>query len=177
MRYLQNPPVRVTPLLTWYCYMRIDQKLHLPCCQAMQYHIHQSYDESALAAAQQAQLLYAASLVSHGLVVPLVIGSIRCLKQTWYADMHMVLRICQQHKLNTCSSTASSAGVCCIFGVMPLRRFACGCSYENIRAEVEAFFDVHEELGTVPGGIHLEMTGDNVTGQPTPLHLSLLHPG
>lgn len=38
--------------------------------------------------------------------------------------------------------------------------------YENIRAEVEAFFDVHEELGTVPGGIHLEMTGDNVTGQP-----------
>lgn len=35
--------------------------------------------------------------------------------------------------------------------------------YENIRAEVEGFFDVHEELGTVPGGIHLEMTGDNVT--------------
>jgi 3-deoxy-7-phosphoheptulonate synthase len=35
--------------------------------------------------------------------------------------------------------------------------------YENIRAEVEAFFDVHEQLGTVPGGIHLEMTGDNVT--------------
>lgn len=29
--------------------------------------------------------------------------------------------------------------------------------------QVEAFFDVHEELGTVPGGIHLEMTGDNVT--------------
>ena len=29
---------------------------------------------------------------------------------------------------------------------------------------MEAFFDVHEELGTVPGGIHLEMTGDNVTG-------------
>lgn len=40
----------------------------------------------------------------------------------------------------------------------------CYCRYENIRAEVEAFFDVHEELGTVPGGIHLEMTGDNVTG-------------
>jgi len=35
--------------------------------------------------------------------------------------------------------------------------------YENIRAEVEAFFDVHEQMGTVPGGIHLEMTGDNVT--------------
>ena len=35
--------------------------------------------------------------------------------------------------------------------------------YENIRAEIEAFFDVHDQMGTVPGGIHLEMTGDNVT--------------
>ena len=143
----------------------------------MQYHIHQSYDESALAAAQQAQLLYAASLVSHGLVVPLVIGTIGCPNRHGMQTCTCVLRICQQHKLNTCSSTASSTGVCCIFGAMPLRRFARGCSYEKIRAEVEAFFDVHEELGTVPGGIHLEMTGDNVTGQPTPLHLSLLHPG
>jgi hypothetical protein len=28
---------------------------------------------------------------------------------------------------------------------------------------VEAFFDVHDAVGSVPGGIHLEMTGDNVT--------------
>ena len=35
--------------------------------------------------------------------------------------------------------------------------------YENVRAEVEAFFDVHDQMGTVPGGVHLEMTGDNVT--------------
>jgi 3-deoxy-7-phosphoheptulonate synthase len=35
--------------------------------------------------------------------------------------------------------------------------------FENIKAEVEAFFDVHEQCGSVPGGIHLEMTGDNVT--------------
>ncbi|GIL45889.1 hypothetical protein Vafri_3014 [Volvox africanus] len=35
--------------------------------------------------------------------------------------------------------------------------------YENIRSEIEAFFDVHEQMGTVPGGVHLEMTGDNVT--------------
>ena len=35
--------------------------------------------------------------------------------------------------------------------------------YERVRAEVEAFFDVHDELGTVPGGVHLEMTGDDVT--------------
>lgn len=35
--------------------------------------------------------------------------------------------------------------------------------YDNVRAEIEAFFDVHDSLGTVPGGIHLEMTGQNVT--------------
>lgn len=35
--------------------------------------------------------------------------------------------------------------------------------YDNIRAEVEAFFDVHDSMGSVPGGVHLEMTGDNVT--------------
>jgi hypothetical protein len=32
--------------------------------------------------------------------------------------------------------------------------------YENIRAEVEAFFDVHDAMGSVPGGVHLEMTGE-----------------
>ncbi|CAI6010359.1 unnamed protein product [Closterium sp. NIES-65] len=31
------------------------------------------------------------------------------------------------------------------------------------QAELRAFFDVHEELGTHPGGVHLEMTGQNVT--------------
>jgi 3-deoxy-D-arabino-heptulosonate 7-phosphate (DAHP) synthase class II len=31
--------------------------------------------------------------------------------------------------------------------------------YENVRAEVEAFFDVHDAMGSVPGGVHLEMTG------------------
>jgi len=35
--------------------------------------------------------------------------------------------------------------------------------FERIRAEVEAFFDVHEEEGTIPGGIHFEMTGKDVT--------------
>ena len=35
--------------------------------------------------------------------------------------------------------------------------------YDNVRAEVEAFFDVHEQMGSVPGGVHLEMTGDDVT--------------
>lgn len=35
--------------------------------------------------------------------------------------------------------------------------------FENIQEEVAAFFDIHEMMGTIPGGIHLEMTGDNVT--------------
>lgn len=29
--------------------------------------------------------------------------------------------------------------------------------------EVKAFFDVHEQEGTYAGGVHLEMTGQNVT--------------
>jgi 3-deoxy-D-arabino-heptulosonate 7-phosphate (DAHP) synthase class II len=28
-----------------------------------------------------------------------------------------------------------------------------------VRAKVEAFFDVHDAMGSVPGGVHLEMTG------------------
>jgi 3-deoxy-7-phosphoheptulonate synthase len=32
-----------------------------------------------------------------------------------------------------------------------------------LQAEVEAFFDVHEQEGTHAGGVHLEMTGQNVT--------------
>ncbi|KAL1817542.1 hypothetical protein ACET3Z_020116 [Daucus carota] len=35
--------------------------------------------------------------------------------------------------------------------------------FDAIRAEVKAFFDVHEQEGSHPGGIHLEMTGQNVT--------------
>eukprot|EP01023_Acetabularia_acetabulum_P063777 TRINITY_DN806_c1_g1_i2.p1 TRINITY_DN806_c1_g1~~TRINITY_DN806_c1_g1_i2.p1 ORF type:complete len:533 (+),score=90.41 TRINITY_DN806_c1_g1_i2:71-1600(+) len=35
--------------------------------------------------------------------------------------------------------------------------------YENIKAEVEGFFDVHDQMGSIPGGVHLELTGGNVT--------------
>jgi 3-deoxy-7-phosphoheptulonate synthase len=35
--------------------------------------------------------------------------------------------------------------------------------FDNIRAELSAFFDVHEEMGSHPGGVHLEMTGEDVT--------------
>ena len=34
---------------------------------------------------------------------------------------------------------------------------------EDILAEVQGFFEVHRSLGTHPGGIHIEFTGDNVT--------------
>jgi 3-deoxy-7-phosphoheptulonate synthase len=35
--------------------------------------------------------------------------------------------------------------------------------FKNIRAELKAFFDVHDEMGSHPGGVHLEMTGEDVT--------------
>lgn len=36
-------------------------------------------------------------------------------------------------------------------------------SFDNIRDELRAFFDVHDEMGSHPGGVHLEMTGEDVT--------------
>ncbi|HHD75672.1 MAG TPA: 3-deoxy-7-phosphoheptulonate synthase class II [Campylobacterales bacterium] len=35
--------------------------------------------------------------------------------------------------------------------------------FENILSEVTQFFEIHKEMGTVAGGIHLEMTGNDVT--------------
>ncbi|PKA65865.1 Phospho-2-dehydro-3-deoxyheptonate aldolase 1, chloroplastic [Apostasia shenzhenica] len=35
--------------------------------------------------------------------------------------------------------------------------------FDAILAEVRAFFNVHEQEGSHPGGVHLEMTGQNVT--------------
>lgn len=35
--------------------------------------------------------------------------------------------------------------------------------FDAIRAELRAFFDVHDECGTHPGGFHIEMTGEDVT--------------
>ena len=35
--------------------------------------------------------------------------------------------------------------------------------FERVQAEIRAFFDVHAAEGTYPGGVHLEMTGKNVT--------------
>ena len=35
--------------------------------------------------------------------------------------------------------------------------------FDNVMGEVEGFFEVHQRLGTYPGGIHIEHTGENVT--------------
>ncbi len=35
--------------------------------------------------------------------------------------------------------------------------------FETIMSEVASFFAVHESLGTVPAGLHVELTGDDVT--------------
>jgi 3-deoxy-7-phosphoheptulonate synthase len=36
-------------------------------------------------------------------------------------------------------------------------------AFADVIDEVHGFFDVHEELGTWPGGVHVELTGDDVT--------------
>lgn len=36
-------------------------------------------------------------------------------------------------------------------------------SYSDVVEELNGFFDVHHELGTWPGGMHVELTGDDVT--------------
>jgi 3-deoxy-7-phosphoheptulonate synthase len=35
--------------------------------------------------------------------------------------------------------------------------------FDDILSEVSQFFAVHQSLGTWPGGLHVELTGDNVT--------------
>ena len=36
-------------------------------------------------------------------------------------------------------------------------------AFSDVISELNGFFDVHEELGTWPGGVHVELTGDDVT--------------
>jgi 3-deoxy-7-phosphoheptulonate synthase len=35
--------------------------------------------------------------------------------------------------------------------------------FNTILKEIQQFFAIHQELGTIPGGVHFELTGDNVT--------------
>ncbi|WP_392508325.1 class II 3-deoxy-7-phosphoheptulonate synthase [Naumannella halotolerans] len=35
--------------------------------------------------------------------------------------------------------------------------------FNDVMDEVNGFFDVHDQLGTWPGGVHIELTGDDVT--------------
>ena len=36
-------------------------------------------------------------------------------------------------------------------------------NFDTIKTEIEYFFKIHNETGTIPGGLHFELTGDNVT--------------
>jgi len=38
-----------------------------------------------------------------------------------------------------------------------------GDLFDDVVEEVTGFFEVHHALGTVPGGLHVELTGENVT--------------
>ena len=35
--------------------------------------------------------------------------------------------------------------------------------FDDIFAELRAFFEAHRDAGTWPGGVHVELTGDDVT--------------
>jgi 3-deoxy-7-phosphoheptulonate synthase len=35
--------------------------------------------------------------------------------------------------------------------------------FDDILSETSQFFELHQALGTWPGGLHVELTGDNVT--------------
>ena len=35
-------------------------------------------------------------------------------------------------------------------------------NFDDVMDEVRGFFEVHDSLGTFPGGLHVEMTGDDV---------------
>lgn len=35
--------------------------------------------------------------------------------------------------------------------------------FDDVVEEVTGFFEVHQELGTIPGGVHVELTGEDVT--------------
>jgi 3-deoxy-7-phosphoheptulonate synthase len=37
------------------------------------------------------------------------------------------------------------------------------CCFDSIRDELRAFLDVHEEMESHPGGVHVEVTGEDVT--------------
>ncbi|KAE9457405.1 hypothetical protein C3L33_10689, partial [Rhododendron williamsianum] len=47
--------------------------------------------------------------------------------------------------------------------ISPRAKFDGHEKFTTVDAEVRAFFDVHEQEGSHPGGVHLEMTGQNVT--------------
>ena len=36
-------------------------------------------------------------------------------------------------------------------------------NFDTIKQEIEYFFNIHQQQGTIPGGVHFELTGDNVT--------------
>ncbi|GGB90568.1 phospho-2-dehydro-3-deoxyheptonate aldolase [Knoellia flava TL1] len=64
--------------------------------------------------------------------------------------------------------TASGAAVTWICDPMHGNTFESASGYktrdfEDVVEEVRGFFEVHQSLGTVPGGLHVELTGNDVT--------------
>ncbi|HRA46132.1 MAG TPA: 3-deoxy-7-phosphoheptulonate synthase, partial [Phycicoccus sp.] len=64
--------------------------------------------------------------------------------------------------------TASGAQITWICDPMHGNTFSSASGYktrdfDDVVDEVRGFFEVHRSLGTIPGGIHVELTGNDVT--------------
>jgi 3-deoxy-7-phosphoheptulonate synthase len=64
-----------------------------------------------------------------------------------YAEGHPAVWVCDPMHANTITAASGRK----------TRRF------DDVMAEIEGFFAAHREVGTWPGGVHLEFTGDDVT--------------
>ena len=87
------------------------------------------------------------------------------------AHVHHPLR-CRQdpRRLPTLVEKVTAAGLNVALGLRPdARQHVRGVlgyktrRFDDVIEEVQGFFDVHRSLGTWPGGVHVELTGDDVT--------------
>ena len=78
------------------------------------------------------------------------VGSGTCCRRSWRRSPPPVTRSCGSAIRCTATPSETADGV-------KTRHL------DRIIDEVDGFFDVHAALGTQPGGLHVELTGDDVT--------------
>ena len=94
-------------------------------------------------------------------------GAVRIRLRTWLANAE-AWRIREALPTIVEKVTASGASVTWVCDPMHGNTYESASGYktrdfDDVVEEVEGFFEVHRHLGTVPGGIHVELTGNDVT--------------